>query len=166
MTPAEIGRLFEEMGAGLLLYARHLLHHTAPSSAEDLVQEAFVRFARQKEMPPNPRAWMLLTVRRLALDDTKGSLRRAKRDRQAGRERWFEHQPGRTPEAMEPSDVEEGLRELSPEEREAIVLRIWNGAGFQEAAEVMGLPLSTVYLRYRSGLEKLRIRWELPCRKK
>jgi len=166
MTPAEIGRLFEELGTGLLLYARQLFHRAGQGGAEDLVQEAFIRLARQKELPPNPRAWLLLAIRRLALDEARGTRRRERRDRLAARERWFEQQGESASEGIGTSEVEEGLLELAPEEREAIVLRIWNGAGFQEMAAVMGLPVSTVFLRYRSGLEKLRIRWELPCRKK
>ncbi len=171
MEPAELGQVFDELAAGLLLYARQLAGGGGGGiAAEDLVQEAFVKLAGQKSRPTNPRAWMLLTVKRLALDAARGARRRNRRDERAGVERWFERNAPAEGAAefagAEVGEVQDALAALELAEREAIVLRIWNGATFEEIAAVMGLPLSTVYLRYRTGLERLRSRWELPCRKK
>lgn len=167
MDPADIGRCFEECAAGLLLYARQLSSkNSAPP--EDLVQEAFIRLAGQKNRPENPRAWLIHALRNLALDAARGARRRLHRDHRAGRERWFRHSEIEPPaQALaEAGEIQDALLELDPEQREVIVLRIWNDATFEQIAAVMRLPLSTVYLRYRSGLEMLRARWESPCPKK
>ena len=161
MTPADLGEWFDLMAAGLVLYARQW----AGAGAEDVVQEAFVRLAAQKKTPPNVKAWLLLTVKRAALDAAKSSRRRQARDHAAGEMRLRLFERAEAAAAVAPEDVQTALAELLPEEREAITLRIWNGATFEEAAAVMRLPVTTIFQRYRSGLERLRARWELPCRK-
>jgi RNA polymerase sigma-70 factor, ECF subfamily len=170
MRPAELGYWFDEMGAGLVLYARQILGvgSGGGSGAEDVVQEAFMRLAAQGTEPANVRAWLLVAVRNAALDAAKGLRRRRARDQKAGRERWFQRAQAAEPgeENVEALEVQMAMGALDVQEREVITMRMWNGATFEEIGEVIGLPLSTVYLRYRSGLEKLRARWELPCRKK
>ena len=174
MTSAELAEWFDAMAAGLVLYARQWARpDAAGSGAEDAVQDAFVKLASQEKTPANVRAWLLLTVKHLALDAAKVSRRRAARDRQAGeaRVRMFEDlraygagAAGADP--LDASEAQRALEQLPAQEREAITLRLWNGATFEEIAAVMGLPLSTVYHNYRSGLATLRARWELPCPKK
>lgn len=65
---------------------------------------------------------------------------------------------------LEGAEVQRALSELPALEREVVVLRIWNGATFQEIAELMRMPVSTVYVRYQSALETLRKKWGSPCR--
>jgi len=158
MDATETAWWFEEMGTGLVLYARQI----AGESAEDVVQEVFMRLVRQEKKPANVKAWLLLAARRQALDLIKGTRRRAVRDREAGG--MFE--TGVNDPRGLAEDVAAGLKDLALEEREIVTLRIWNEATFEEIGEVMGLAVSTVYHRYRTGLEKLRTRLELPCRKK
>ena len=171
MKPAELGYWFEEMGAGLVLYARQILGVGSGGGlgSEDVVQEAFMRLAAQRAEPANVRAWLLVTVRNLALDAIKGARRSKARDQRAGRERWFQRAQGIAEsgqEGVQALEVQMAMGELDSQEREVITMRMWNGATFEEIGAVMSLPLSTVYQRYRTGLEKLRARWELPCRKK
>ncbi len=48
------------------------------------------------------------------------------------------------------------LETLSPEQREAVVLKIYQGFKFEEMAEVLGCPVSTVKSRLYSALEILK----------
>ncbi len=50
------------------------------------------------------------------------------------------------------------LDHLSPEQREAVVLKIYEGFKFEEMAEVLGCPVSTVKSRLYSALELLKSR--------
>lgn len=52
--------------------------------------------------------------------------------------------------------VESALTRLSEEQREAVVLKIYQGFKFEEMAEVLGCPVSTVKSRLYSALEVLK----------
>ena len=53
--------------------------------------------------------------------------------------------------------MEQGLGQLSVEQREAIVLKIFDGLKFSEIAEVQGCPVSTVKTRLYTGFDELRL---------
>jgi RNA polymerase sigma-70 factor (ECF subfamily) len=164
MEAAELALWFETIAPGLVLYARQIVGKSGP--AEDLVQDVFLRLAAQRRTPPNVKAWLLLALRRAALDSLKQTRRRAARHLAVGLERpQFEIAHDRRELIVPPAEVEEALASLALEDREVVTLRIWNDATFEEIASVTQMPLSTVYHRYRSALETLRARWELPCRK-
>lgn len=52
--------------------------------------------------------------------------------------------------------VERALGQLSPEQQEAVSLKIFQGFKFEEMAEILDLPLSTVKSRLYSALELLK----------
>jgi len=52
--------------------------------------------------------------------------------------------------------VEKALAELSLEQREAIVLKFYQGFKLEEIAEIQGCPVSTAKTRVYSGFERLR----------
>ena len=163
LTAQELGRWFDAAAPALVLYARQWVRAAV---AEDLVQEVFVRLAQQRERPANVRAWLLVCVRHAALDAVKRERRRAARDHAAGEERATALAAPADVTGLDSTEVQAALEALPTEMREIITLKIWAGATFEEIAGVMGMPLATVYQRYRSGLESLRSRWELPCRKR
>jgi RNA polymerase sigma-70 factor (ECF subfamily) len=53
--------------------------------------------------------------------------------------------------------VARALESLSPEQREAIVLKVYQGFQFAEIAEILSCPLSTVKSRIYAGFSQLRI---------
>ena len=55
-----------------------------------------------------------------------------------------------------PVEVEHFLQTLSPDERETIILKIYNDFSFQEIANLRQVHLSTVASWYRRGLDELR----------
>jgi RNA polymerase sigma-70 factor (ECF subfamily) len=48
------------------------------------------------------------------------------------------------------------MRRLSGEQREAVVLKIYQGFKFEEMSEILGCPVSTVKSRVYSALELLK----------
>src|ERR1700737_5334551 len=68
---------FSQLAPGLLLFARQWLRSSA--DAEDVVQEAFVRFWRRNHNIEN-RALLYATVRSIALDFIRRDSRRARRE--------------------------------------------------------------------------------------
>lgn len=52
--------------------------------------------------------------------------------------------------------VSTALERLSPEQREAVVLKIYQGLKFEEMAEALDCPVSTVKSRLYAALEQLR----------
>jgi RNA polymerase sigma factor (sigma-70 family) len=160
ITSKQLFDCFDSYSAGLVLYARQM---AADGFAEDVVQDAFVKLAAQREVPVNVRAWLIVTVRNVAFDSRKLAKRRQVRALEVGRARMLERRAG-SEGWLEPAEVEAGLAMLDVREREVVVLKIWNGATFQEIAELMGMPLSTVYEHYQSGLEMLRKKWGASCK--
>ena len=53
--------------------------------------------------------------------------------------------------------VASALDRLSPEQREAVVLKIYQGFKFEEMAEILACPVSTIKSRLYSALELLKI---------
>jgi len=52
--------------------------------------------------------------------------------------------------------VERALAQLSPEQREAVVLKIYQGFKFEEMAEALDCPVSTVKSRLYAALDRLK----------
>lgn len=52
--------------------------------------------------------------------------------------------------------VERALARLSPDQREAVVLKIYQGFKFEEMAEILDTPVSTVKSRVYAGLDQLK----------
>jgi RNA polymerase sigma-70 factor (ECF subfamily) len=52
--------------------------------------------------------------------------------------------------------VESAMARLSPEQREAVVLKVYQGFKFEEMAEVLGCPVSTVKSRLYTALDLLK----------
>ena len=48
------------------------------------------------------------------------------------------------------------LRELSREQREVIVLKIWHGHTFEEIGELLAISPNTAAGRYRYGINKIK----------
>jgi RNA polymerase sigma-70 factor (ECF subfamily) len=66
--------------------------------------------------------------------------------------------PNATPPPLQADELERSLQALSSDEREAIVLKIYNDFTFQQIADLRQVPLSTVATWYRRGLDQLRSR--------
>jgi RNA polymerase sigma-70 factor (ECF subfamily) len=148
---------FQLYGPRLLLCARQWTRSLA--DAEDVVQDAFVRFWRhQRELPGDPMALLVTSVRRAAFDRARRENRRTAREERAheGEEigvAIFES-------SLETDDrreaIETALQGLPAEQREVLVLKIWGELTFEEIALQLDLPPNTAASRYRYALAALR----------
>ena len=53
-------------------------------------------------------------------------------------------------------ELENALGQLPPEQREVVVLKLWNELTFDEISRICGIPLNTAASRYRYAIDKLR----------
>jgi RNA polymerase sigma-70 factor (ECF subfamily) len=53
-------------------------------------------------------------------------------------------------------DLKAAMQELSSDEQEVIVLKVFCGLTFKEVAEILAQPLGTLASRYARSLERLR----------
>ncbi len=143
-----------EHGPKLLLWARQWTRSVA--DAEDVLQEAFVRYWRHQRTLPGSRLALLLTsIRRAGLDRLRGEQRRERREQSSAptEESWFEPAPA-------PDDrrqlLEEALQRLPTAQREVVVLKLWGELTFEEIGEQLQIPPNTAASRYRYALQALR----------
>jgi RNA polymerase sigma-70 factor (ECF subfamily) len=123
-------------------------------SAEDAIHSVFQQLMRRGAMPAELRPYVFRGVRNAALD----ALRRTK----VRHDSIFEAQG--TVEASSamastvggPHELEQWLCLLSPDERETIVLKIFDEFTFQQIADLRQVPLPTVASWYRRGLSKMK----------
>ena len=144
---------FAEIGPGLLLFARQWAHSMA--DAEDIVQEAFVRFWRKQHDPHN-RALLYATVRSIALDFVRRNSRRQKREATVFVERERTVQPEFEFDDESQRALAAALALLPNEQREVLIMKIWNDLTFAEIAAVQGISQNTAASRYRYALAALK----------
>lgn len=129
--------------------------------AEDLTQEVFIRIYQNlksyRSEAGSFQNWLLRVARNLIIDH----YRQARRFPQAGGSEELETMnikdekvpnPHRVAEQVEASQfLQDGLQSLSPELKEAIVLRDLEGMAYQDIAEVLAVPEGTVKSRINRG---------------
>ncbi len=157
-VPASWKDWFDAHGPKLLLCAR--LWTRSLADAEDVVQEAFVRYWRhQRKLPGDPQALLVTSVRRAALDLARRESRRALREERVANESGddgglFVAQPGEDAERRR--EIEAALQRLPAEQREVLVLKIWQELTFEQIGEMLHLSPNTAASRYRYALGALR----------
>jgi RNA polymerase sigma-70 factor (ECF subfamily) len=145
-------RCFYEIAPGLLLFARQWVHSAA--DAEDIVQEAFVKFWRRNHKIDN-RALLYSAVRSIALDFIRRNSRRARREASAFGETEFS-EPQFEIEDETQRALAEAIDGLPREQREVLVMKIWNELTFAEIAGALGISQNTAASRYRYALAALK----------
>jgi len=146
---------FQRHGPKLVLCARQWTRCAA--DADDVVQEAFVRFWRhQRQFGGDPMPLLVTSVRRAALDLLRQNDRRARREADS-------EQPADVPlftPKLEDDDqraaIEDALRRIPADQREVLVLKIWAGLTFEQIARELDIPPNTAASRYRYALAGLR----------
>lgn len=154
-----VAALWNEQNRALTLYARQWCR-----VPEDVVQEAFLLLVRQAVVPDNPTAWLYRVVRNRAINESRNAGRARRREEAVGRagQPWFEPSLHDRLDAVEAGRA---LSELPPDQREAIIARLWGGLGFEEIADLAGLSVSAAYRCYHRGLLVLRERLGVECPK-
>jgi RNA polymerase sigma-70 factor, ECF subfamily len=126
------------------------------SVAQDIVQEAFVRVWQSPRTPREMsgfRPWLYKTILNLA------------RDHRRRQNRWSRLRLGRThladPTEMaerheSDASLAEAMRSLSRREQEAVYVRFFEDAPFEEVARIIGARTGTARVLVHRALEKLR----------
>jgi RNA polymerase sigma-70 factor, ECF subfamily len=141
--------LYQAKAAGLILYGRALgLSH---GEAEDVLQETFIALMQKPEPPREPEHYCLRSFRNRALNYKRSLWRRMTRELES--RRWFEKS---SPEDPAERAAMRCLEQLPAEQREAVVLKIWNRHTFEEIGTLLDVPPNTVAGRYRYGLQKIK----------
>ena len=161
MDSDRLGRLIDQHAAALELYARQWC-----GTAEDVVQEAFLKLVQQHPEPENPAAWLFRAVRNGAINAAVAARRRRRReaDAAAGTRGWFQSPPDAAPaDAIDPAVAEGELQQLPLEQREVIVAHLWGGLTFEQIGQISGTSSSTAHRLYGAGLSTLRERLGVSC---
>jgi len=143
-----------EHGPALVLLARQWT--ASQADAEDVVQEAFVRWWRSRERARDPAAYLFACVKHAALDGQRGRRRQQRREAAAARpeaEPLFESPPEQDERR---AAIEAALQSLPLEQSEVLVMRIWGGLSMPQIAAALEISANTVASRYRYALAKLR----------
>ncbi len=144
----------ERHGPAALLYARQITRNY--QDAEDAVHDGFLRFWRWRGGGGAAReaaGVFFAAVRSAALDQRRGAGRRRRREEACGVNEALFETPAEGMARRE--EVGQALRELPENQREVVVLKIWCGLTFDEAATMLKESPNTVAARYRSALERL-----------
>ena len=145
----------------------------SPSDAEDLTQEAFLKMFKNLESFDPAKGgfttWLTTLTRNLLVDnyrrtrlerasdsldeplgDDDGGATRAERLEDGGRSQE-QHVAGLELRAQ----IQEALKQVSPELREAVILRDLEDMDYKDIAEVLGVPQGTVKSRISRGRSEL-----------
>ncbi len=155
-SESALGSLYDAYGAELFRYASILL--ADPHSAEDAVQQVFLKLARKRTIRINSlERYLRQAVRNECYHIVRS--RRRTREETGGNQIALLESPSPT-ELAEKEDerpkLERALRALPPEQREVVHLKIYEKRSFQEIAGMTRVPINTASSRYRYAMEKLK----------
>lgn len=159
-APIDIARLYDEHAPALFSFLLQVTRNEADT--RDLLQELFIKLARQPELLQGvreERAFLLRLAHNQAIDSMR---RRGTRDKV--REQLSGEAPALFAPSAEPDEqafrqaLAAALGELPPDQRQVVHLKLWEGLTFEQIAEALDIPLNTAASRYRYGLDKLRQR--------
>ena len=155
--PEILAKLFDENARSLRLYA---CQWCTGADADDLVQDAFVKLSRQRDLPDQVAAWLYRVVRNEVISLARSRKRRYSREsRAASSESWF----STADDQLDAQGATRMLEELDQDCREVIVAKLWGGLSFAQIARLQGCSLTTAHRRYQDGLTRLHERLERPC---
>lgn len=153
-----LAELYDRFGGAAYGLALRVLRDQA--LAEDAVQEAFLQVWRSagtfRPARANAATWVLTFVHRRAVDLVRREERRRTEPAEAAP---IPTGPGADEDADRRSKreiVQDALRRLPSEQRQAIELAYYGGYTQSEVAERLGEPLGTVKSRMFTGLQRLR----------
>ncbi len=148
--------LYAEQRQGLFAVALAIVRD--PALAEDAVHDGVHRvLARGRPPEGDPVAFLYASVRNAAIDLTRR--RRVRQTAPLDGSLFDDRQSDPLLRAID-REMSERLRraieELTPEQREVVVLRSVARLGFEQIAAVCGVPLGTVAARYHRAVAALR----------
>ena len=151
---AILENLYDEYAHMLFRYAVTLVGNT--EDAEDVVQEVFTRIAQQinhVRRVENPKPYLFTATRNAAFSLLRGRQRQTLLTEAICAELLTSPNVDSTPESLL---VCQTFTELPVEQREVLMLKVFEEMTFKQIAGVVGSSLNTVASRYRYAIDKLR----------
>ena len=143
----QIQRFYEAHRQELYTYAVSLTGRR--DLAEDVVHMAFCNLLHRRREPRELRPYVFRCIRNAAVDELR------RQERVLPRDSIFTRVNGRG-NASERAAIEDALAGLNEDEREAIVLKVYDGMTFKEVAAARRVSVNTAASWYRRGIEKMR----------
>lgn len=148
----------------LTAHGRHLLGYATrflgAAQGEEVVQEAFFRLWQipAAERPEHPAAWLFTVCRRLCID-------RGRKDSRMHLVDPHEFSGHADPQAAEADTSEEGdrksavdtlLKQMTPQQQEAVRLKFMHDRSYKEISLIMGISVSHVGVLLHNALKRVR----------
>jgi len=127
-------------------------------NASDILQETFRRLAASPaimDKMDNPRAFLAVSARRIAVDFARRSNTRTAYQTAAGAEMPAVENPGPTDETLRTA-ITEALASLPPEQRLVVEHKMMKGRTLDDIAKLENISLNTAASRLRYALDKIR----------
>ncbi|MFZ9201354.1 MAG: RNA polymerase sigma factor [Opitutales bacterium] len=153
-APGDWQAWLAENGPRLRLIARHWSRSDA--DADDILQEAFVRYWKhQRHLPGDPNALIVTSIRRAAMDLGRQTDRRGRREQVVANDietvALFE-----LPDDGRHAALAAAVTQLPEEQREVVVLHQWGDLTFAQVGEQLGISANTAASRWRYALTNLK----------
>ncbi len=122
------------------------------ASSEDILQEVFVKLYQSPPKPPikNPRAYIFQMARNLAIDSVK------KRPQYADLESVENLVYLPADDFSMKMDIDQAMRNLPLQECQIVSFHVNGELKFREIADMMDIPLGTVFWKYQKAIKRLR----------
>ena len=150
-------RLLRRYSGPLNLYAAQRCSHP-----EDVVQEAFLELFKLAEPPENLSAWLFTVVRNKSYSARRTERRRANHEQQSANPQSLLVEES-LDNRLDADEVSRLVGELSEEEREIVILKLWGELTFDEIAALTTLSASTCHRRYQDALEQIKQKMGVSC---
>ena len=147
---AILEQLYDQYAHALYRYALALV--SSADDAEDAVQEVFVRIARETKRlkkVENLKAYLYTATKNAAY-----SILRSRKRRNETNEEIPDLADEKLP--IESIALQESFSLLPIEQREILVLKIYDELTFDEIARTIGVSINTAASRYRYGIDRLK----------
>jgi RNA polymerase sigma-70 factor (ECF subfamily) len=142
-----------EHGPKLLALARQWVDCRA--EAEDVFQEAFVRFWQTRDTVRQPLLYLYRCVRNAAVDRSRSAKLR-ERHEQAADTRAGPPLPEARLQARERDrKIGDALAKLPRNQREVVALRVWSDLTFDQIGKILSIPRSTAHVWYGTAMQGL-----------
>lgn len=151
----QLAEAYDACAAGLFRYA--LMITADRSTAEDAVQQVFTKLAaggRGLSEIASRNGYLRSAVRNECYRIARRRIRSG--DTDSGSMDMLEAMGGHDTDPEQQQAIEQALRSLPPDQREAVHMKVYENKTFNRIADELGVSINTVASRYRYAIEKLR----------
>jgi RNA polymerase sigma-70 factor (ECF subfamily) len=147
----DLERLYDDHAGPLYGFVLNLTRNEADT--RDVLQSLFLKLARQPDRvrhAKDPRAFLIRMAHNAAIDLMRRAATRNRRHEDAAADQPQLFEPSQDPEHVSfRKNLEDALRELPPDQRAVVHLKLWENLTFEAIAETLDIPLNTAASRFR-----------------